>query len=55
MNQVKAVLCVVMLVAIWPLCAAVWLIQWPFVRFLDRSPKDCPESMTGRPVGRISR
>ncbi len=48
MNQIKAVLCLVMLIALWPLCAAVWLIQWPFVRFLDRAPKGHAESLARR-------
>ena len=47
MNQIKAVLCLLMLIVLWPVCAVVWLIQWPFVRFLDRSPKD----RRGSPAG----
>jgi hypothetical protein len=38
------------LIAVWPLCAVVWLIQWPFVRFLDRAPKDGSDSLAGLPV-----
>ena len=48
MNQIKAVLCLAMLIVLWPLCAVVWLIQWPFVRFLDRSPKHPTESLARR-------
>ncbi len=52
MNQIKVVLCVVILIAVWPLCATVWVLQWPFVRFLDRSPKDLSDKVAGRPVRR---
>lgn len=50
MNQIKAVFWVLVLIAVWPLCAVVWLIQWPFVRFLDRAPKDGSDSLAGLPV-----
>jgi hypothetical protein len=49
-NQIKSVLILAVLIAVWPLCAAVWLLQWPFVRFMVRAPHAGVHRLT--PAGR---
>ena len=38
-DRWMALLCLLVIVAIWPLCATVWLIEWTFVRFMTRGPR----------------
>jgi hypothetical protein len=39
-DRWMALLCLLVIVAIWPLCATVWLIEWTFVRFMTRAPRE---------------
>jgi hypothetical protein len=33
-NRIKVISVLAVLILVWPLCVAVWLIQWPFVRYM---------------------
>jgi len=50
MNQIKAILCLCVIVVLWPLCAMVWVIQWPIVKFMNRSPKSPGPRISGKTV-----
>jgi hypothetical protein len=33
-DRIKVISILAMLIVVWPLCVAVWVIQWPFVRYM---------------------
>jgi hypothetical protein len=33
-NRIKVISVLAVLILLWPLCVAVWVIQWPFVRYM---------------------